>query len=375
MFPEYISLAADFNLTYNDSFLENTTDGQYIYNEGTDTGDRIISFLRIYFAPILLFFGTLGNILSAVVFSRPALNKSATSFYFRVLAVADTLALNVGLWPNWMRDAFGVNIYPLTEAACRIQTYIKFALPDCAVWVLVIMTLERVIGVCWPHKVRQICTRTRIRGSVIIMTLSIWVINIPSIWINSSNNNSEELTCVVENHVLAYDIWPWIDLTIYSLLPFFIMMTCNITIIYTVFRSQRSITRDGGNKMTAMTVTLLIVTFVFFLLTAPFVIYSCTADYLYNYAPQINYLLFYFIASFLRYVNNSVNFPLYCMSGRAFRRELKRLFHCNKVSEMDRSYINGTKITHLNVSMTSLDKDTNFRIDPSPRHSPIITRF
>ena len=55
-----------------------------------------------------------------------------------------------------MRDAFGVQIYPMTDVSCPIQTYLRYTLPDCAVWVLVIMTIERMVGVLWPHHVRDI---------------------------------------------------------------------------------------------------------------------------------------------------------------------------------------------------------------------------
>ena len=99
----------------------------------TAKSDDIIAFLKLYITPILLLIGTAGNILSFLVFSRPALKHSATAFYFRVLAVTDTLALCNGLWPDWMRDAFGIHIYPMTDVSCRIQTYLRYTLPDCAV--------------------------------------------------------------------------------------------------------------------------------------------------------------------------------------------------------------------------------------------------
>ena len=124
-----------------------------------------------------------GNILSFVVFSRPSLKHSATAFYFRILAIADTLALNFGLWPNWLRNCFGLHIYPITDTSCRIQTYLRYTLPDCAVWMLVIMTIERLIGVLWPHHVRTIFTHLRIRISVVIMVLIIGAVNVPSLWV------------------------------------------------------------------------------------------------------------------------------------------------------------------------------------------------
>ena len=334
----------------NISEQDNHTAAPYIpvISDGLD----MITFLKLYFAPILLFVGTLGNILSFVVFSRLALKQSATAFYFRVLAVADTLALNVGLWPNWMRDAFDIHIYPITDLSCRIQTYLRYMLPDCAVWVLVILTLERMVGVQWPHRVHDIFTRRRTRISVLIMVLVIVTVNIPAIWITTKNLGDTSVhPCTVDIIVLAYVIWPWIDLTIYSLLPFLMMITSVIIMLKTIKRRRRMLCRQGsinsnmGRTVQTMTATLLTVVFVFLLLTAPFVIYATILKELYG-KINIDFHLFYFVASYLRYVNNSVNFFLYCISGRNFRTELKYLFLGRK-RRLSRFSSSGTDFSNI----------------------------
>ena len=300
-------------------------------DSATETSKSIISFLLLYFTPVLLFFGSFGNVLCFVIFSRPPLRNSAPAFYFRVLAVADTLALNVALWPNWIKDAFDRPIYPFTDITCRIQTYLKYVFADFAVWILVIMTIERTVAVCRPHLVRGIFTGVVIYVSILTMILAITVINIPSIFINISNNNSIYPACVTPNIDLGYKIWPWIDMTIYCLVPSTIIITCNSMMIYTIIRRQKNTSRrthtgsETDYTMTAMTANLITVTVVFVLLTAPFALYSCSTFYFHR-DQRVDWCLAYFITRFLRYVNNSVNFPLYCMSGRSFRVELNKLF-------------------------------------------------
>ena len=48
-------------------------------------------------APMVIFLGTLGNVLSGVVMSRKCMRRSVTGFYLLVLAFADTLVLYTGL--------------------------------------------------------------------------------------------------------------------------------------------------------------------------------------------------------------------------------------------------------------------------------------
>ena len=318
----------------------------------------IIDFIKIYFTPLLLFVGTFGNILSFVVFSQPTLKHSTTAFYFRILAIADTLALNFGLWPNWMRDCFGIYIYPITDISCRIQIYLRYTLPDCGVWVLVIMTIERLVGVLWPHHVRNIFTCHRVRISVVVMAIIIAAVNIPSLWVATvDNRNMSVQPCKAANR-LAFEIWPWIDLTIYSLLPFLIMMACAVVIIITVYRRQRMLSRRGsinhtrGSQVKTLTVTLLIVVFVFLLLTSPFVIYATTLKSLYG-KVNVDFNLFFFVASILRYVNNSVNFVLYCISGTSFRIELMALFRTDR-RRLSGGSFSRSESTAINVGRSSI---------------------
>ena len=314
----------------NTTIYENST-----VSYRTAHSDEMIAFLQIYFAPILLLIGTSGNILSFVVFSQPVLKHSPTAFYFRVLAVADTLALNVGLWPDWMWDAFGIRIYPITDVSCRIQVYLRYTLPHYAVWVLVIMTIERMASVRWPHH-GHIFTRRRLWISVFTTMMVLVVINIPVFWIATENYGDTSMhPCKAANYVLAYQIWPWVDLSIYSFLPFVIMVSCSTVIIKTVYQRRKTLLRRGcGNgykesKVNTMTATLLTVTSVFLLLTAPFAIYAITLQEFHG-KVNVDYHLFYFFARTLRYVNHAVNFFLYCLSGKHFRRELIYLLRIRK---------------------------------------------
>ena len=47
---------------------------------------------------------------------------------------------------------------------------------------------------------------------------------------------------------------------------------------------------------------------------------------------DIDFHLYYYAAGYLRYVNNSVNFFVYCLSGNNFRSEFKNIFHRTEFS-------------------------------------------
>ncbi len=109
--PNTTGLDADEDL--QDFFL------QYEYTEW-----KVASNMAKYWAPIILFSGTCLNIISFMMYSTKTLSGSVTSFFFRVLAVADTLCLHMGLWQGWLRNIGVPNYTATSDASCRIYQYL-----------------------------------------------------------------------------------------------------------------------------------------------------------------------------------------------------------------------------------------------------------
>ena len=315
---------------------------------------EIINWMKVYIPPFLIVFGTIGNILSFLIFSRPALRSSHVAFYFRVVAISDTLALNMGLIPNWFRDMKIVNLFPPQNVVCRLKLYSKYVLADFPVWILVLMTIERFISVYSPLGVRNICTRRRVRFSVFVVVLAVLVINVPVLILFGGSKNG----CFLIYPKLASTVWPLVDLTVYCLLPFLIMLTSNSAIIYLVGSRRREFIQDRvGNNLAAMTATLIVVCIVFIVLTLPFVVYSVLVKvYMHTKIPPW-FNIFHIVASILRYVNNSVNFLLYSLSGKPFRRELYNMFCCKSSAKIE--YQTATRVSVMSRSRSTYSRSSS----------------
>ena len=232
------------------------------------------------------------------------------------------------------------------------------------------------VGVQWPHRVHDIFTRRRTRISVVIMVFTLAFINMPAYWVNTKNDvDTSPHPCLAANKKLAFEIWPWADLTIYSILPFTIMKICSTIIIKTIHRRRRTLSRRYSvngiveSKVKTMTTILLTVTctFVFLFLTTPFTIYATTVNELYR-KVNVDYHLFYASARMLRYVNNSVNFFLYCLSGRPFRRELIYLLRGRK-RPLTRYSSSTTGATHVDSGSCAIRSNARHELG-SPLGSP-----
>ena len=57
---------------------------------------RIHKHIILYVPPILMIFGTIGNLLAFAVLTRRAMRRNCSYVYLAVLAIADTLVLYIG---------------------------------------------------------------------------------------------------------------------------------------------------------------------------------------------------------------------------------------------------------------------------------------
>jgi hypothetical protein len=115
-----------------------------------------------------------------------------------------------------------------------------------------------------------------------------------------------------------------------SILPFAIMIASSVAIsvkLYLKRRKGKKSTNTVGTKTASVTTMLLLVCIVFFVCTLPVTIYLSKADqYEEIFGCCYSRNVIWPLVNMFMYINNAVNFFLYCVSGPRFRLELKKLF-------------------------------------------------
>jgi 7 transmembrane receptor (rhodopsin family) len=115
-------------------------------------------FLTHYYTPFLVFFGSIGNILSVIVFFKTKLRKLSSSYYLAALGISDTCFL-LGAFASWL-NYVNINIYN-RQYYCQFFTYISGLCSFLSVWFVVAFTVERYIAVLYPLKRQTMCTVKR----------------------------------------------------------------------------------------------------------------------------------------------------------------------------------------------------------------------
>lgn len=307
--------------------------------------------------PIIIVFGTFGNILTVTVLLRNRRRLSSTALFLLALAISDTILLFNPPLRRWVLAMWQEDVRHTGELGCKVSIYLTYTSIQFSSWILVAVTVERLISVVWPHRVRLGCTP---RNSVKIITVLFVVIFLSNIHIFYGYGRSNlpvyfnQGFCMplYEGYRIFWNkTYAWIDFAIAFAVPFGILVVANSVIIYKlcktrIQRHQSSLSRDKStsNDTKTVTVMLILLSVAFFVCLSPVSVYFIYApiwrerilewlcvdiDVLFR-LMELHELV-YAITNLLGYINASLNFVLYIISGSKYRTEIKALLLCRPI--------------------------------------------
>ncbi|KAH3828887.1 apelin receptor-like [Dreissena polymorpha] len=342
------------NRDLHDNYTANTTMALDIITVSKLVSNCIWRFVP----PVLFVLGTFGNLLSIYVLNRS--DKTSTLINLSALAVCDLFALYSGLGREWIIHVFKYDIRDFSDVFCKLHFYsVTFSLQFSS-WILVAITIERVISVQRPHMAKLECTKmfaltVLCTESLVLLVLDGHLLygfslthNNATTFSNGSANESNyslKLKCqpsqVNEQYArFVYYVWTWIDFGVAFLLPFVILLTCNVLIVVNIKQSQRfqrvatsknaRTSLNSQKPVLSLTAILLTLNSVFFICVGPANIFLIGQFYWWPYDVSNEYdeaimELVWAVVGILMYSNNAVNFILYIFCGSQFRAEVKCL--------------------------------------------------
>lgn len=243
----------------------------------------------------------------------------------------------------------------VAEFICKINIWLIYVTLTISAWILVAFTIERFLSVFFPHKLKTFCRRGSSIIAVIFIVVTTCAYSSHFLYgfgnrIRDYGNNSPQKKCTIKSgdyFYFFYNVHPWLDFCLNCFIPLIIFIICNSCIAVRVLLRWRNMQKIADSKATKhanressaatnrndndsrLTIMLFTVTVVFLLTTAPMRVLIILFELLYQqnltskqYA--LIYLLFR-VSEILMYVNNSVNFFLYCVTGSKFRKELQKM--------------------------------------------------
>ena len=353
------------NATINSSGPQSSSSSGNAYKD-------FINQLNIYLIPIIIIVGVFGNGISFMVFIGTHLRRQSSSIYLAGLAIADVsflLALFVG-WFSWLRiHLFHRNVW------CQVVVYVTYVGSFLSVWCVVCFTAERFIIVSYPFKRQTLCTVKNAR--TVLVTISLFALTSFSFPLWTSGivlYNGLPYCTVLPQYRRAIFVITAIDTVITLLLPSLIIIALNVRITLLVYRFNkkretlrcaqlnlrkcsncedhlecfcmdkndcetrpthpvpiRELRRSSHRSLVQMKITrmLLVVSTTFILLNLPshvVRIKSFVESFRQSESSHSGIEMhFQQLSQFIHYLSFSINFFLYSLCGRNFKRCLYRL--------------------------------------------------
>lgn len=225
--------------------------------------EQIATLLNVYYTPLLVVLGLIGNLLSVFVFYKSKLWLQPTSQYLSVLAVSDTVFL-IHLLPPWLNAVHLATLFH-REGFCQVIVFTSYVSCSLSAWLVVAFTVERFVAVLHPLKRNAMCTVKRARLIIVVLIIAALLVNLPILRFVVPNNNDCNVGSEYVKPASQFNV---ADTIISFTFPLALIITLNTCITVGVWRlgQARARAQRAQHRVTRM---LLIVSTVFVVFNLP----------------------------------------------------------------------------------------------------------
>ncbi|XP_033724921.1 probable G-protein coupled receptor 139 [Pecten maximus] len=349
------------NATGNETDLTHN----YFYDDSIyEKGDLL--YYIVY--PILVPVGVIGNFMSFVIFIQ--LSQSSSFFlYLSILSLSDLAFIIVGAMMGWI-EVLRNNLFyeDISSFLCSAKYALVFVFSQFSSWIIVAVTVDRFIAVCFPFKVTEYCTRRRTAMTSLFLFLIICGINFPNICFKWENDECVYPEITFE-YCLQYSIM--IDLMVYFVAPVSLICVLNIITLRMLYgalkRRRRLVNRDPKNDSdgpnitdedsTKQTIAMLLVVSGVYVITSLPMAYGSMIVLMEGaqHSTDADTYLVNVILELSNTINHSTNFILYGISGSTFRQKLFQMLRTCLRRQKDGKESSSSIIHSTNTASTSED--------------------
>ncbi|XP_041358718.1 gastrin-releasing peptide receptor-like [Gigantopelta aegis] len=194
--------------------------------------------LWIICGPLIFIPGLIGNFIAMWIFIKLKITSSKAFFHLFILAVTDTAVLFTNLGRPWIKHTFDLEVRDLSDAGCKLHQFFAYTFMDFSGWIMVSLAIERFLSVYRPMDYQKWCTIKLAMLKLVIIFIVICAINAHLLGTYGLSNDN--VCDIINKDFRHYDetIFIWIDLCVLSLIPFVIMLTCSVLIVYKLKNSD-----------------------------------------------------------------------------------------------------------------------------------------
>jgi hypothetical protein len=208
-----------------------------------------------YICLTIFVIGVIGNLLSVLVFSRASLRRRSCAIYFLALAITDIASLCSSFIDTVLPSYNNVSLTIKFSFICKLNPLLVYVTTDLSNFLLAVASVDRAVSIQCPVRSKQFCRAHIAIYIIIIMSVVFLLINGHIFWGFEILDEQSQKACLPSKtkivypndpHSMTYDrfyaIFDSLDMVFAVVIPFIVMLICNIIILIRVITSRRSIT-------------------------------------------------------------------------------------------------------------------------------------
>ncbi|CAF1512333.1 unnamed protein product [Adineta steineri] len=306
----------------------------------------VITILATYYPLCLTCVTTILNSLVIIIFYQKVFRQRPTIRYMRVIAFVDIFLVYGWNLDHFFRLKFGFEVDRLSVLSCKLSTYFNHVLSQSSAWLRVWMCADRFYALNQVRQRRAIHQHRRVIVLIISTFISITLINLhlPIFSCYSYIHHNETKISGGSQHFQIYPTWNYINLALYNIIPFILMLIFNILIIrHLILIKRTSSIQKSRIRHTSISIPILVSAFLFCLMTTPPAIIFAFFHKVIQSSIFQNYLLS--LIDSIKYTYHALSFFLYFATLIEFRTEFFRLLFCR--------FLNTSRLSQIINNTTS----------------------
>jgi hypothetical protein len=320
-----------------------TASNETIHRNNID--DQIMKIIS-YFSLVIIGIGVVGNLNAFIVLrASRRLNKMSSMTYLSFVVVADTLSLFVWNLNHFIRPIIGTGYEMLEPIKCRIFTFIQYFGLQSSGLLLSMLCVDRYFSIAampgsFLSRLPFNTPRSALIWSTLIMS-ALFVINSHILifngyfWVNETSVYDASLNATISLTTVQFEcyrysswftlspFWDEVNTYLYSFVPFLIMCTFNVLLIVRTVRNRQTASNESARQASQrrrMTITLLIITFAFIIMTIPSTI---AFGYLYEILQATGWgRILQVLIDYMSFLNHSSIFFTCTFTNKKFRQSV-----------------------------------------------------
>ena len=218
--------------------IETMTKDTFMKEVESYTIFKIADFINIYWFPVLIPIGLVGNTLSFIVMVKP--NNMSTCIYMAAISINDNIMMYVSCH-DYLVSALQIHKWKPFE--CKFVAFAAlFALQNCTFQVLA-MTVDKYIAIKWPHRAATYSTPRRARMIAVGLYVSVSIYNIPHFFLLSVIGGQCPNFGI---RSVIISVYSWFSFVLNAIIPFTMLIHMNYVIVNAVRKSRKMFKPDEG---------------------------------------------------------------------------------------------------------------------------------